>query len=555
MSLTSALNIGRNAIAAQQAAISVTTNNIANAGNTDYTRQSAVITSVGDVRQGNNLVGNGVTLSAINRQIDDALNARLRSANSDSSAADAGQTWTGQIESVFDALGTNGLSSGLSTFFNDWSNVANNPTDTGLRQIVLTDGATLAQTFQDTRSKLVDVRSNIDTTISSNVSNINDLTKQIANLNSQITVAEGGGAGTANDLRDSRDALLKQLSSITNITVRADGSSDNVFIGSQPIVSGTSSRQLTVQTDTTGQTPVAVAFKDDGTAVSITSGSLGGLLASRTEAANAVTKVDSMANSLISELNRLHASGQGLTGISSVTGTTQVSNPSTPLASANLDYPVGNGSFVVTTTQKSTGATTSKLITVTPTTTLNDIASQLGDTNISASVLGGRLQIKSTSSDVTLGFSQDSSGALSALGINTFFSGSNASNIAVNSTLASNPSQLAVSGNGNPGDNSVAVAIAGLDTKSVGSLGNLTLRQSYDNLVTGIGVKTAAAKTLATSASTVLQTLSDQRESLSGVSLDEESVNLMQQQKAFEGAARVISTVNDMLDTLLQLVN
>lgn len=555
MSLTAALNIGRNAIAAQQAAIQVTSNNIANVGNSDYTRQTSTLSSVGDVRSSTGfLIGNGVSLSSVNRQIDNALLARLRSANSDASAANAGQTWTGQVESVFDALGTNGISSKLSTFFNDWSNVANNPTDVGLRQIVLTDGAGLAQTFKDTRSKLVGVRTDIDSRISADLTSANDLATQIADLNSQITVAEGGGAGLANGLRDQRDSLLKELSGVVDITVHEDGSSANVFIGSQPLVVGTKARGLVLTQDAAGEAPLSIAFKDDGTIVNVNSGSLGGILTSRAETVAAINKVDSLANALISELNRLHASGQGLSGITSVTGTTQVSSASVPLSAAGLKYPVGNGSFVITTTEKATGQTVSKLITVSPTTTLNDIATQLGDTNISASVLGGKLQIKANLADVTLGFSQDSSGALSALGINTFFSGSNATDIAVNPGLVGNPSQLAVSGNGNTGNNSVATAIAALDTKQIGSLGNLTLRQGYDSLVTGIGAKTAAAKTLATSAGVVYETLSNQRESLSGVSLDEESVNLLKQQKAFEGAARVISTVNDMLDTLLNLV-
>src|SRR3954470_4736147 len=141
MSLTGALNIGRAALAAQHAAIQVTANNIANAGNADFTRQTSDLAPTRDqqIRAGV-FIGTGVDLTGIQRQIDEALQGRLRASISDSEGADTTDQWLGRVESVFNELGDDDLSTKLSTFFGSWSNLANKPEDAGLRQVVLQSG-------------------------------------------------------------------------------------------------------------------------------------------------------------------------------------------------------------------------------------------------------------------------------------------------------------------------------------------------------------------------------------------------------------------------------
>src|SRR5689334_3307545 len=126
MSLSGALNVGRSALAVHQAAIQVTGNNIANAGNADFTRQTAAVTPGRDQQiSGGIFVGTGVNLSAVQRQIDDALQGRLRASFSDNESAAATQQWLGRVESVFNELGDDDLSTRMSKFFASWSNLAN----------------------------------------------------------------------------------------------------------------------------------------------------------------------------------------------------------------------------------------------------------------------------------------------------------------------------------------------------------------------------------------------------------------------------------------------
>jgi flagellar hook-associated protein 1 FlgK len=139
------------------------------------------------------------------------------------------------------------------------------------------------------------------------------------------------------------------------------------------------------------------------------------------------------------------------------------------------------------------------------------------------------------------------------LGINGFFTGSDASDIAVSDVIRSKPALLAAARNGERGDNQTALAISALESTALESLGGASLKESYEAMINGVATSAAAAKSNAEAATTVRQTLEAQRESLSGVSLDEEAVNLIKQQRAFQGAAKLIQTVNEMMQTLLNM--
>src|SRR3954451_11317405 len=223
MSLIGALNIGKSTLAITQAQIQTTGNNIANAGNADYTRQTARTAANRDqqLRPGT-FVGTGMNLTEIQRQIDDALEARLRGSTSDQQAADVTQQWLSRVEATFNELSDQDLSTQLSTFFNSWSDLANKPQDVGLRQIVVQNGQGVASFMQHLRGQISDLQTDANSRLKSVSTDANNLAQQAADLNQQILNAEGG-AGGANGLRDQRDAVLKQLSELINIkTVQQD---------------------------------------------------------------------------------------------------------------------------------------------------------------------------------------------------------------------------------------------------------------------------------------------------------------------------------------------
>jgi flagellar hook-associated protein 1 FlgK len=142
---------------------------------------------------------------------------------------------------------------------------------------------------------------------------------------------------------------------------------------------------------------------------------------------------------------------------------------------------------------------------------------------------------------------------LAALGLNSFFNGTDASNISVNQVIKDTPSLLAAARNGESGDNQTARAIAALELAPITALKGVSLKDSYQAMVNGIAVAADTAKTNLEAARVVQETLQGQREALSGVSLDEEAINLIRQQRAFQGAARVIAAVDEMMQVILSM--
>lgn len=565
MSLVNALNIGRSALAVNQAAIQVTGNNISNAGNPDYTRQVATIVPAGDVSVGGVRIGSGIDLTAVTRQIDDALQERMRSSVSDDNAAQTTQEWLSRVESVFNELGDEDLSTKLSTFFASWSDMANKPQDQALRQIVMQNGDGLASWIRSIRQDLTGIQGDVRNRLGGLVNSADGLAKQVAELNKQISSAEGSSGQQANGLRDQRDAVLKQLSELVDIrTAAGSNGAVNVFVGSEPLVMNGETRGLVVkQESVNGELVATVNFKVGGGRLDVRGGKIGALVDLQNgQIQGTVDQLDKLAGNLIFELNKLHASGQGLQGVTSATATNVVADTTVALADpkTGLAFQPVNGSFVVHVTDKTTGQTTSTLVQIDldgqgADTTLDDLTGTLdGIANVSASVVGGKLTVKTDASNYQITFSQDSSGTLAALGVNTFFSGTSAGDIALNQAIKSNPSLIAAAKNGQPTDNQTALGIAALQTAAIAALNGTTLADGYAAMINQTATSSAAAKSNADAAGIVRQTLESQRESLSGVSLDEEAVNLMKQQRAFQGAARLISAIDEMMKTVLQLI-
>ena len=200
--LSSALQIGRSALTTYQSALEVTGNNVANAGNPDYTRQTAELSSMqgGPLPEGMR-PGAGVALTALRRHIDEALESRLRTAISDAESAVAGQELLLGVETLFDEFGGGGLSAKFLDFFNDLEEVANDPTDSGLREVVISDGVALADAMRSLRSDLVSLANAYADEVAALVEQADNLAEQIAELNSEINQAEAGGQSGASALR------------------------------------------------------------------------------------------------------------------------------------------------------------------------------------------------------------------------------------------------------------------------------------------------------------------------------------------------------------------
>ncbi len=564
MSLNGALQIGQSAILASQAAITVAGNNMANAATPGYHRQRVgIIPGRPEAIGGGQFVGTGVQLGSITRQIDVALQARLRTAIGEQAGAAIDQQFLSAIELLQNELTGSDISSELSEFFNSWSELANNPTDSGMRSLVLQQGESLAGGISQLRQEYTVVREEIDRGLGVSVERANGLMEEIAQLNIQIAQTEGG-AGQANTLRDQRDALVDQLAELINVTTvdQPNGSVD-ILVGSIPVVLSGESRGIRLDIDSKGDVlEASVRVDADGTDLIVDNGTIGALLRQRDDTVDpAIDQLDGFANELINQVNRVHSQGQGMTGWTSVEGATRVLDTSAALNTdaAGIPFDMENGSFILSVVHADTGARASYLVQVDPDSmSLDNLATQInnavGGPGAVASVSNdGSLQLNSAAG-YEMEFSEDSSGVLAGLGINTFFSGSSGVDIAVSEALVGNPSLLGAGAEHIVGSNTTALAIVALQDSSIEKLGGRSLRESWSAGVSELAVRTSAANTRLQGASLVKESLQAQSQAVSGVSLDEEAIDLLAYQRQFQAAARYISIIDETMQSLMSIV-
>jgi flagellar hook-associated protein 1 FlgK len=223
---------------------------------------------------------------------------------------------------------------------------------------------------------------------------------------------------------------------------------------------------------------------------------------------------------------------------------------------ANVPFEISNGSFFLHVTHVDSGTRITQQINIDgDATSLNDVVAAINAAapNVTASInAAGQLQL-AAAPGYEMSFSDDTSGALAALGINTFFTGSKASDIDVNQVLLDDPNMLAAGAGHVEGSNDTARAIADLQDQAVSELDGRSLRGYWQTQVNALATKTAASNAAVQSSTLVKDSLAAQAQAVSGVSLDEESINLLQFQRQFQAAARFIAVIDETLQTLLSI--
>ncbi len=578
MSLTGAMNIGRSALNASSLGIQIAGNNMANAATPGYSRQRGILSTLrGDGTGLGGSIGSGVRMQAIQRQVDEALQSRLRSGTSESAAADTLSNIYAQVETVLGELGDSDLSSELSSFFRVWSERAN---QTKSSASVVQQGDKLAQFIRRVRSDLSAQRTQVDAQIDGSIARANELLSTIANVNQQIQETEFGG-NPANALRDQRDQALEQLSGLMNVSVVDRGSQGfDVLVGSTPVVMGSRSRGLEVRRETGANgLNISIRVADNAQQLDISSGSVGALLASRDDAVDGtINALDDISGQLIFEVNKLHSTGVPLNWLTSTGSTLRlptldrtrpISDPANQTLS-QLPFQAVNGGFIVNVRDRATQAVTSVRVNVDldginsagqPGTADDTTPQQIADAmaaipGLSATIApNGQLQVSSLPG-YEFTFADDTSGVLGTLGMNAYFTGTNASDIAVRADLASDPSRLAAGRmvNGQLVENGTALALAGLQTTTVQGLSSRSIADAWRDAAQQVGARASAFASASEAAAVVKDSLEGQRSAISGVSIDEESISLLDFQRQYQAAARVISVAQEMTNTLLQLI-
>lgn len=567
MSLLGSIQMASGALQANDVALQVVGQNIANANTPGYIRETVNFVPGAPQTQGALTLGTGVQVQSITQQINTYLETQLRNANSDQQNADTVQQNYSQLENIVGALssGTN-LSSAMNSFFSAISNVLNSPQDQSVRQTAVAQGQSLASTINGMEGQAEQLRSAVDNQISAMAPQINTLTNQIAQLNLQIALLSGGGqsASAAVGLTDQRNSAIASLSQLVNLqtNTQADGSI-NIAVGGNILVNEGVAEQVDVSSSTNrGMTISTIQVASTGAPLDATSGQLAGLVTSRdTVLGGFEDQLNSFAATLANEFNKVYSGGQGLTGYSQITAANAVTAADVPLNQAGLAFTPGNGSFKVIVTNAQTGVSTTTDIPVSllatgggTGTSLNSLAAAINNVSgLQAQVAGGKLSISSTGPNTTFAFGNDTSGTLAALGINTFFTGSNADTIAVNPALVQDPTKFAASTGGVGADTNNAQTLANFLTQPLASQSGATIQDQYNNMTGSVTNGSANATAVANSADAVQSTLSSQETAYSGVNIDDEVVNMLQYQESYQASARYIATLSNLLTMLTQI--
>ena len=562
MSLGGAFQIGRSALAAYQAALSVTGQNIANLANPSYTRQTGRLVAMhGGPNYGYVRPGAGVRIDQLTRHVDAALEARLRLSLGSRSSAEAIYRALSQTEAAYNELTEHDVSTQL-------GELETAPQSNSARGLTIATADTLVNSIRRQRTALVNQITQLNDTAATAARRAGDLTAEIASLNVLIARQEADGMTVAGALRDHRDALLRDLGELMDIQVREqDSGSVNVYVGSEPLVEFDRSRGPIVETVLQNGTEIAsVRFADTHGNVVMTDGRLFGLLQARDRyLQDQINRFDTLAAGLIYEVNRIHSTGVGLVGYQDLLGEYAVNDPAVALNStaAGLTFPLENGTFIVHIRDTNTGQEITRQIHIdldglnADDTTLNSLAADLNNVpGLTATVTAdNRLQLQPAGGH-EIWFSEDSSSALAALGLASFFSGQDGGDIAICDEIRSDPRLIAASLTGelNDGDNAGRLANLALSTSTSSLLGHRSIQDYHETLVTDLAVEAAAAFTDHEATEAVYESLYAQREAISGVNLDEEVVNLAQYETAYQGAARYLSVVESLTDEIMNLL-
>lgn len=454
-------SIGVKALSAAQRALEVVSHNIANANTEGYSRQEAVMSTTDpqyvpslnrSISSGQ--IGTGVDIKEVRRLHDKYIEKQLINELQNLGKWDISLNVLEQVEGIFSEPSENGLQNMFDTYWNSWNDLQSAPEDNAVRKNLVENSQSMCNFMQSIYNRLELLRKDLNTEVKNEVGLINNYADQIKELNNLIKDVTTVG-DNPNDLEDSRDLLIRELSQIINVTVvESEHGQKDIFIGGTALVRGGNSYEMkTTLNATTGF--YDVEWEGSGNAVAVKNGELYSLLNFRDiYLDDVIGKMDDFVAELITQTNAVQSSGYGLDGTST-------------------------------------------------------------------------------------GYD--------------FFTGSGIKDIEVNPEIIANIGLIAAANNPDqPGDNSNITDILDLREQLVLDGNTVTFDDYYNNLIVEIGVDTQQCTREMENTNLLIEKINLRRESVSGVSTDDELVDMVKYQHAYNAAAKVISTMDEMLEMIIE---
>ncbi|EHU9857216.1 flagellar hook-associated protein FlgK [Campylobacter upsaliensis] len=606
MGIFATLHTGVTGLKASEVQIATTGNNISNANATFYTRQRVVQTTNGYITTGGVQVGTGTAIESIVRLHDEHAYFKLKNASTQ-------QEYTGYLGQVleeisqrFPDLKNTGILNNLENYNKAWNDFASNPNENATKIALVNATKTLAESVNEAHSTLKKVQQKVNDDIKSTVEEINRIGEEIAHINKQIYGEEALPTDHANELRDRRDELELTLSKLVSAvaskneivqdnrfeqTITDPGHHYNLSVEGFSIVDGVNFHPLKLDYDDKNKSYSIYYQTPDEKIHDLTAKLKGGQLGAQLDLRGRdydklegaydngilqgyIDSLNTFSKTLITETNNLYAGSaknsatsdylEGLTG-------------DVPLM--NYDRTIQAGTFDIVIYDEKGNEKVRKSITIDVTTTMNDLMNQIKantddnkdnnsgndvDDFINASFSfdsksnSGLFQINAKNG-FKVSLEDKGTNFAGAFSVGGFFSGKDASDIRVKESLLSDPSTVRASKNGVDSGNDMANQIIQLQYDKVsfynkdGTIDELTMEEYYRKFTGKIASDGENNNVIHKSNMTLYNSVYAEYQSKSGVNTNEELAALIQWQSSYGAAAKIVSTVDQMLDTLLGL--
>lgn len=528
------LSIGSTGVRAYQTALNVVGENIANANTKGYVRRNAELTEISGgagryILLSNLTIGHGVAANTVGREWDAFKAADLRNATSESGRTGSTIVWLERIEKTLDNAG---ITAAMTKFFNAGQAIAADPTGSAPRAGFLDAAQGVAAAFQTTADQLASIDSDLRASAKLAVGQLNGLVDGMVEANKGLTKARDGSNEQA-QLLDQRDRLLDQLSQLASISVTTDerGVATVKFndANGPVLVNGLSSRPLDLAFNPSGA--MALTLDPNGTpeAVVLKGGTIAGFGEAATRVVDMRTQITNLAGGFANAVNQFQAAGVDLDG-----------QPGAPL----FDASAGDGTLLV-------NSLSPRQIAAARPWTVSAAGSNTGGGMLAAQTNGAPLG----STRITI-----SGGVLTATDpVTNSVIGTAAYTPGAPVTLAG--LDITVSGAPANGD-SFTVSATRPGSRDNGNLDLLaSLRRSgafeetSNELISSNASALSAKRQVADAQGAILEGATAARDAVTGVNLDQEAVDLMKFQQAYQASSRIIQVSREIFQSILDAVN
>ena len=560
-SLFSQLDLGKRSLMAQQAGMNTTGHNIANIANENYSRQRVALEAQHPTQS---RFGSGVDLKGVERVTDRFLNQRVIGEQSRGAQIGVREEGLHRLENLMNDQEGSGLRQAMNQFWNAWGSVANNPENELQRTDLANAANTLARRISGLSQDLDNLRRELNGRMSERVTRVNELAKELANLNAKLQQVDRG-QGEGNDIRDQREATLKELSKVILIEwTENDEKLINVTLaGGFPLVHGRTANSLEASlkgADTKSFTVRGIDPKGISRDLTheLRSGELAELVTLRDETVTSFSqRLDSLASELALRINRLHATGTGLNSSFTELHSSFALKPD----ARNRPLPLlRNGLFRLQLTSPQGDILENYEVKIDAgKDTLPDVVRRIneavGDPKLlKASINGdGSVSLQANGPNrFVLG--QDDTDFAVLMGFNNFFEAlQGAADFRVNPRLLERPTEISTGKGLLPGDNSVALAIGNLQYAPAMDGETVTFDEFYNGMSADLGLQINRAQNDKKNQELILNQFQRLRDEVSSVNMDEEVAEMVQYQRGFDAAAKFVSAVDDMTKTVIQM--